>query len=137
MENCLFCKIARNEADCYCVYEDDNVKAFLDITPWTKGHTLVISKTHYKDIFDIPEKDFEEIMRTVKKIALIYKKFLKCDINVIQSSGKNAQQDIFHFHVHIIPRYENDKQKIQLSVDKNLKNNLSSTLKEIKSKCTF
>lgn len=137
MENCLFCKIARNEIPCYCVYEDDNVKAFLDTNPWTKGHTLVIPKKHYKGIFDIPEKDFGEIMKIVRKIALIYKKCLKCDINIIQSSGKNAQQDISHFHVHVIPRYKNDKQKIQLSVDKNLKNNLSLILEEIKSKCTF
>jgi len=137
MEDCLFCKIAKNEANCYCVYEDDNVKAFLDINPWTKGHTLVIPKTHYKNIFDMPEKDFEEIMRIVKKIALIYKKILECDINIIQSNGKNAQQDVFHFHVHIIPRYKEDKQKIQLNVNKNMKDNLPSIWKEIKSKFTF
>ncbi len=137
MEDCLFCKIAKNEANCYCVYEDDNVKAFLDINPWTKGHTLVIPKKHYKNIFDIPEKDFEEIMRIVRKIALIYKKILGCDINIIQSSGENAQQDFPHFHVHIIPRYKRDKQKIQLNVNKSLKDNLPSILEEIKSKFTF
>lgn len=137
MEDCLFCKIAKNETNCYCVYEDENIKAFLDINPWTRGHTLVIPKTHYKNIFDIPEKDFEEIMKITKKIALIYKKILGCDINIIHSSGKNAQQDVFHFHVHIVPRYKDDKQRVQLNVNKHLKDNLSSILKEIKSRFTF
>lgn len=134
MKDCIFCKIIRNELNCYCVYENDITKAFLDINPWTKGHTLVIPKTHYKDIFDIPEKELKEIIKVVKNIALIYKKVWGCDINIIQSSGKNAQQDVFHFHVHIIPRYEYDGQKIQLNVNKELKENLSVILKEIKSK---
>jgi len=67
MKDCLFCKIAWSEEDCYCVYEDNNVKAFLDINPFTKGHTLVISKKHYRDIFDIPKKEFEKLMGIVKK----------------------------------------------------------------------
>lgn len=132
MENCIFCKIARNEGDCYCIYENGTIKAFLDINPWTEGHTLVIPKIHYKDIFDIPEKELKEIITVVKKLSVIYKKVFGCDINIIQSSGKNAQQDVFHFHIHVIPRYEFDGQKIQLKVNKTLQENLSSTLKKIK-----
>ena len=117
MKDCIFCKIARNETNNYCVYEDNVVKAFLDINPWTKGHTLIIPKKHYKDIFDIPEEELKEIIVIIKRLSIIYRKiFGDCDINIIQSSGKNAQQDVLHFHMHLVPRYKTDKQKIWKAV---------------------
>jgi histidine triad (HIT) family protein len=133
MGGCIFCKIANNEIDSYCVYEDSSVKAFLDISPWTEGHTLVIPKEHYENIFDIPNDKFNKVMAAVKKLSSAYRKtFEDCDINIINSNGKNAQQDIFHFHVHIVPRYKLDEQKIKLKVNQSLKKNLSSTLNKIR-----
>lgn len=133
MKNCIFCKIARNEASNYCVYEDNVAKAFLDINPWTKGHTLVIPKKHYENIFDIPEEELKKIIVIIKKLSVIYRKiFGNCDVNIIQSSGKNAQQDVFHFHMHLIPRYGKDGQKIQLKINESIKKEIPSILKKIK-----
>ena len=77
MKSCIFCKIARDEEKNYCVYEDDMIKAFLDINPWTRGHTLVIPKTHYRDIFDIPENELKKMIVVAKNWLLPIKKFLK------------------------------------------------------------
>ena len=134
MSDCGFCKIVRNEKNSYCVYEDKIVKAFLDTNPWTRGHTLIIPKDHYADIFDIPEEELKWMIVITKRLATFYRKvFRGCDINIIQSNGKNAQQDIFHFHIHLVPRYKSDKQKIYLRINKNLKNDILSTFKKIKS----
>ena len=133
MKNCVFCEIVRNEKSSYCVYEDRLVKAFLDINPWTKGHTLIISKTHYKDIFDIPENELKRIIVITKRLSIAYKKiFENCDMNIIQSNGKNAQQDVFHFHIHLVPRYKSDGQKIKLIVNEYLKKEISLTFEKIK-----
>jgi histidine triad (HIT) family protein len=132
MDDCIFCKIVRGEIPCYSVYENNFVKAFLDINPWTRGHTLVIPKKHYENIFDITEDELKEIISVVKKISVAYKKIFNCDINLIQSNGKNAQQEVFHFHMHIIPRYKQDNQKIIMKVDEDSKKNLKLIMEEIK-----
>ena len=134
LEDCIFCKIARNEEKNYCIYEDDSIKAFLDINPWTIGHTIIISKTHYENIFDIPEKELEKVIVVVKRIVDIYKKILGIsDVNIIQSSGKTAQQDIFHFHMHLVPRYKSDGQSINLKIKEDIKLKLPTTFEKIKS----
>lgn len=133
MEDCIFCKIISSEIKSHTIYENQFVKAFLDINPWTEGHTLVIPKKHYENIFDIPEKELTEIILAVKKISLAYRKIFNCDINLIQSNGKNAQQEVPHFHIHIVPRYENDGQKPQLQHSQTAKQNLNSTFEKISS----
>ena len=126
MEECIFCKIARGEIPSNKIYEDEHVFAFLDIKPLTEGHTLVISKDHYEDLFDIPEEALKHVVLASKKVSGILKKKLKCDgVNLFNSNGKVAQQDIFHYHIHIIPRYSGSNFKfkgenisIKESVDK-------------------
>lgn len=109
MENCIFCKIVKNEIPSHKIYEDEDTLVFLDIQPLTKGHCLVIPKKHYQDIFDINENDLKKVIVSAKNISEKIKKTLKADgIRISQSNGKAAGQDIMHFHMHIIPRYKND-----------------------------
>ncbi len=109
-ENCIFCKIVKGEAPSFTIYEDENTKAFLSISQVTKGHTLVIPKKHYEDIFDTPEETLKEIIKTSKKVAFLLKNKLGAEgINLVNSSGGVAQQDVFHYHMHVIPRYSESK----------------------------
>jgi histidine triad (HIT) family protein len=109
-ENCIFCKIARKEAAASIVYEDAQVMAFMDIRPVNEGHTLIIPKQHYVDIYDTPEQLLAAVHVVTKKIAVAVKKTTNADgITIVQQNGKAAGQDIFHIHVHVIPRFEGQK----------------------------
>ena len=106
---CIFCKIVAGEIPCVKIYEDDDVLAFWDVFPLTRGHALVIPKKHFADIFDIDEVVLGKVSVVAKKISGKLKKSLGADgIRLSQSNGKHAGQAVFHFHLHIIPRYEND-----------------------------
>lgn len=108
--SCIFCRIAQKQASASLVYEDEKVIAFLDIRPLNEGHTLVIPKVHYESIFDIPQELIAYLHGIVKQIAIAVEKATKADgISIIQQNGKAAGQDIFHLHVHVIPRYEGQK----------------------------
>ena len=92
------------------VYEDGEVLAFMDIRPVSEGHTLVIPKRHYADIFDTPEELVAATTKVTKRIALAAKKATQADgISIVQQNGEAAGQDIFHLHLHIIPRFEGRK----------------------------
>ncbi|MFH1505462.1 MAG: HIT family protein [archaeon] len=109
MNECIFCKIVKGELPSSKVYENEKVLAFLDINPTSKGHTLVIPKEHYKDIFDIPEDLLKEVIAMVKKIAPAVQKGAKADgLTIGQSNGKAAHQVIPHIHFHIMPRKDGD-----------------------------
>lgn len=108
--DCIFCKIIKGEIPSYKVYEDENSLAFLDISPVSYGHTLIIPKRHYKNIEDIPEDEFCELIRTVKKIgALLKEKLGISGYNLTENNDPIAGQIIQHIHFHIIPRYEGDE----------------------------
>jgi histidine triad (HIT) family protein len=108
--SCIFCKIARKQASASLVYEDEKVIAFLDTKPLNEGHTLVIPKEHYETIYEIPEEQIAYLHRIVKRTALAVKKATKADgISIFQQNGKAAGQEIFHLHVHVVPRYEGQK----------------------------
>jgi len=109
-EKCIFCKIVRKEAPASNVYEDDHVLAFMDIRPVCEGHILIIPKHHYVDIFDTPEELLAATYKVTKRIAVAVKKATKADgVSIVQQNGKAAGQDIFHLHVHVIPRFEGKK----------------------------
>jgi len=109
MEDCIFCKIVKGEIPSFKIYEDDFTFSFLDIKPMTKGHALVIPKKHSENIFDIDEDSLQKVILTGKHVSGMLKKSLSPDgIRLSQSNGKVAGQDIMHFHLHVIPRYEND-----------------------------
>jgi histidine triad (HIT) family protein len=105
-ENCIFCKIVAKQAPVSILYEDDTVLAFMDIRPLSAGHALVIPKAHYVDIFDIPSKDLAAVIVVSKAVAAAVKKATGADgISIIEQNGKAAGQDVFHLHVHVVPRF--------------------------------
>jgi len=109
MNDCLFCKIIAGEIPAKKVYEDDNFFAFLDINPVNLGHTLVVPKQHFVNIFDIPETTTTQIGPVIKKLAQAVKDGTQADgVNIVINNETAAGQIIFHAHVHIIPRYLND-----------------------------
>jgi histidine triad (HIT) family protein len=109
-ENCIFCKIVNRQAPASIVYEDEQILAFMDIRPVSEGHTLVIPKPHFVDIFDTPAGTLAAIHRITKPLATAIKAVTQADgISIVQQNGKAAGQDIFHLHVHIIPRFEGHK----------------------------
>lgn len=107
--DCVFCKIVAGEIDCAKVYEDSDVLAFLDAAPDTKGHTLVIPKPHVENIFSITEEALKKVITAAKAIALKMKESLKAEgVNINSNHGSVAGQIVPHFHLHVVPRYEND-----------------------------
>ena len=109
-ESCIFCKIVHKQAPASIIYEDESVMVFLDIRPLNLGHTLVIPKAHYVDIFDTPVNQLSQVHTVAKQVSAAIKKATKADgISIIQQNSKAAGQDIFHFHVHVVPRFEGQK----------------------------
>jgi histidine triad (HIT) family protein len=107
--DCLFCGVVAGEVPAHRVYEDERTIAFLDINPTTRGHVLVIPRAHSADLHDIEADDLAACLNTAKQIAGWQRSRLNADgVNVLQSTGRAASQVIFHFHVHVIPRYEGD-----------------------------
>lgn len=108
-EDCIFCKIIKGEIPCAKVYEDEHVLAFLDISQVTKGHTLVIPKVHKQDVFALTPEIAASIFSVVPKIAnAIEAQFQPVGLNILNNNREKASQSVFHFHMHLIPRYEND-----------------------------
>ncbi|MEK6895274.1 MAG: HIT family protein [Nanoarchaeota archaeon] len=133
MKNCLFCNVANNKEKSFGVYEDKFIKAFLDINPASEGHTLVIPKKHYKDIFEVDPKILSNLILVVKKLSLKYKEILNVEgVNIISSSGKAAQQDVLHLHFHIIPRKSSDKIDFKYETLKEVTTRLPETAKMIR-----
>jgi len=113
MDNCIFCQIIAGKSPSWKVYEDDYTYAFLCIHPVNQYHTLVIPKKHYVNMFDIPEDEAAHLMRAVKRVVELYSRKLGLtDVQIINSSGTAAQQDVFHIHYHIVPRDEHDGQDV-------------------------
>jgi len=108
MENCIFCKIVAGEIPSMKVYEDEYCIATLDIGPATKGHTLIIPKEHHQDITDMDAGLLGKLMTVAKTIGIRQKEKLgAAGFNIVQNNGAAAGQTVLHFHIHVIPRYEN------------------------------
>ena len=112
-KDCIFCKIANGEIPASTVYEDDMFRVILDMSPATKGHALILPKKHMGDIFEMDSETAEKAFVLAAKVAKGMKAALNCDgLNIVQNNGEVAGQTVFHFHMHIIPRYEGDGQNI-------------------------
>lgn len=132
MKNCIFCGIIGGRVRALTVYEDSIVKAVADINPVTEGHTLIITKNHYETIFDIPEEEFLGVASATKKLAKIFKSKLHISgVNLLNASGKSAQQSIPHFHIHMIPRHKGDGVDLNFHGNPKLKAKSWKTLKTI------
>jgi len=119
-DDCIFCKINKKEIPSYTIYEDDDFRAFLDINPITNGHTLLVPKKHYENMFELEEEMIPKIYNVAKKINEIFKEKLNSEgFTLIQNNGHG--QDVKHYHLHLIPRYSHDNVRY-LSNNKQLVN---------------
>ena len=107
--NCIFCKIANGEIPSATLYEDEDFCVILDLGPATKGHALILPKNHFANLFEIPEDIAAKAFVLAQKMATKMKKVFDCDgFNIVQNNGTTAGQTVFHFHIHLIPRYDKD-----------------------------
>ena len=111
--NCIFCKIANGEIPSKTLYEDDRFRVILDLGPATRGHALILPKEHYANLYELPEDIAGDVMKLAKKMVTKITERLECKgFNLVQNNGDLAGQTVFHFHMHMIPRYQADSQKI-------------------------
>lgn len=112
-EDCIFCKIANGEIPSTTLYEDNDFRVILDVNPASKGHTLILPKKHAENLYDLPDETASKALVLAKNMASKIEKALECDgLNLVQNNGETAGQTVFHFHMHIIPRYKNDSVKL-------------------------
>ena len=108
--NCIFCRIANGEIPSTTLYEDEDFRVILDLGPATRGHALLLPKEHYKDLFDLDDEVAAKVLVKAKRIAGKLRTALKADgMNLVQNNGEAAGQTVFHFHMHLIPRYQDDQ----------------------------
>ena len=136
MDNCIFCKIARGEIPCHKVYEDDKILAFLDISQTTKGHTLVITKEHFDNFLFVPKDLLAQAISVAQKIAQASVTSLNAKgVNILINTNEAAGQTVMHFHIHVIPRYDDsDHISIEFTPNAIEKLNLPAVASEIKMK---
>lgn len=129
---CVFCSIIKGDIPSYKIYEDDSVYAFLDIADDVVGHTLVIPKKHYENLVEMPDDELAKVMTAVKKISKHYVENKGFDgVNLINCCGEDAEQSVFHFHMHILPRSKEDGIKVYPKLNK-LNNDLSDICNKLK-----
>ena len=110
MSDCIFCKIANGEIPSATLYEDEDFRVILDLGPASKGHALILPKAHAANIYEISDDMAAKAMILAKIMATKMTEALKCDgFNIVQNNGEPAGQTVFHFHMHLIPRYEGDQ----------------------------
>lgn len=117
--NCLFCRIIQGEIPSKTLYEDHRFKVILDAFPASEGHAIIISKNHYTNLFELPQDEVGEIMKLAKKVGQEMMNILGCEgLNILQNNGEAAGQTVFHYHLHLIPRYKDDKVNIKWKTEK-------------------
>lgn len=111
---CIFCKLSNGQIPTNSIYEDEDFKVIMDASPASKGHCIILPKTHAKNLLELPDEYCEKILLVAKKCSKVLMDVLQCDgINVLQNNGEAAGQTVFHLHVHLIPRYEGDQVHIK------------------------
>ena len=112
-DDCIFCKLANGDIPTRKIYEDDKFVVFMDMSPATKGHSLVVPKDHYANIYEMPAELAGEAMKVAQKMAIKMKDALHADgFNIVQNNEEAAGQTVFHFHMHLIPRYSGKEKEI-------------------------
>jgi histidine triad (HIT) family protein len=108
-EDCIFCKIVAGDLPSEIVQEDEHTIAFMDINPWTRGHALVIPRRHSRNLYDVDDDDLAHVASAAKRLARRMRDALGCDgVNLLNSTEPAAWQTVFHTHMHVIPRYDDD-----------------------------
>ena len=112
-DNCIFCKLANGVFPTKTLYEDEDFRVILDLGPATKGHALILPKEHYRNLYDLSDETAAKVLPLAKKMTNIMREKLGCDgFNIVQNNEDVAGQSVFHFHLHLIPRYKDDNQHI-------------------------
>ena len=131
-DDCIFCKIANGEIPSKTLYEDEAFRVILDLGPASKGHALILPKDHYANLYEMPEEDAGAVMKLAKRMAAQMTERLGCEgFNLVQNNGELAGQTVFHFHMHLIPRYRDDGQKIGWKPQEVSQEELEETRKQI------
>jgi len=108
-EECIFCSIVAGDLPARTVDQDESTLAFMDINPWTRGHALVIPRRHSRNLYEVEEDDLKASVVAAKRLALRMKERLGCDgVNLLNACEPAAWQTVWHFHIHVIPRYADD-----------------------------
>jgi histidine triad (HIT) family protein len=108
-DDCIFCRIVTGDLPSEMIQEDEHTVAFMDINPWTRGHALVIPRNHSPNLYEVGEDDLRHTSSAAKRLALRMRQRLGCDgVNLLNASEPAAWQTVFHFHMHVIPRYRDD-----------------------------
>lgn len=132
-DNCVFCKIVDGVIPSSTIYEDEDFKVILDISPASKGHAIIIPKTHVENVFELPENLASKVFAVASKVAKAMKAELQCDgFNILQNNGEVAGQTVFHFHMHLIPRYKEDQVTIKWCPGQYVGEDLTVTAEAIK-----
>lgn len=132
-ESCIFCKIANGQIPSATVYEDDDFRVILDLGPASKGHALILPKNHFKDVCALDEKTAAKILPLAGKIGSAMKKSLGCaGFNLVQNNGEAAGQTVFHFHMHVIPRYEGGPEMVAWKPGNPTQEELAQTAEKIR-----
>ena len=132
-DNCIFCKIANGEISSATVYEDGNFRVILDMGPASKGHALLIPKEHFKDLCELDDSVAEKVLPVCRKVGEAMKKSLGCaGFNLVQNNGRSAGQTVFHFHVHVIPRYEGGPDMVSWESGKPTADEMARTAEQIR-----
>ena len=134
-KDCIFCKIANGEIPSATIYENSDVRVILDVAPASRGHALIVPKEHFRDLFDIDAVTAGKIFSMATEVARAMKIVLHCyGMNVVQNNGAAAGQTVFHFHLHLIPRYEGDGVNIGWNPGESTTDELRELAKEIRKK---
>ncbi|MDR2044741.1 MAG: HIT family protein [Clostridium sp.] len=131
--DCIFCKIAKGELPARVLYEDEDFLVIMDQAPVTKGHALILPKEHVETLYELSDEMAAEAVVLAKRMIVRMKEKLQCDgFNILQNNGEAAGQTVPHFHMHLIPRYQNDGQDVRLQPDSLAVAELDSVWKKIK-----
>jgi histidine triad (HIT) family protein len=130
--NCIFCRIIAGQIPSATIYEDEDFKVILDISPAAKGHAIILPKRHSDNLFELDDKSAAKALTVAKKVATAIKEEFHCDgINMLQNNGEAAGQSVFHFHIHLIPRYTSDTVKMSWSQGSYVDGELAEVAKSI------
>ena len=131
-DDCIFCKLANGDIPTNTIYEDDDFRVILDAAPATRGHCLIIPKDHFNDLEELDDDVASKVFPLARKMMKLLKEKLSWDgFNVVQNNGRVAGQTVFHFHTHLIPRYNDDGQDLVMKPSEPKEGELEAVLKQI------
>ena len=132
-DDCIFCKIVAGELPAERVQEDEHTVSFMDLNPWTRGHALVIPRRHSKNLYEVPDEDLGHTASAAKLLAERMRERLRCDgVNLLNACEPAAWQTVFHFHIHVIPRYVDDTLRLPVQPEQATRAELGAVAAELR-----